>query len=71
MKDFFCDIFIDSGKIMSVGKNISREADRVIDGGGRLIVIPGLLICTCISAIPARHIRRTFLQAALRLWREV
>ena len=42
MKDFFCDIFIDSGKIMSVGKNISREADRVIDGGGRLIVIPGL-----------------------------
>jgi len=42
MKDFFCDIFIDSGKIMSIGKNISREADRVIDGGGRLIVIPGL-----------------------------
>lgn len=42
MKDSFCDIFIDDGKIASVGKNISREADRVVDGEGRLIVLPGL-----------------------------
>lgn len=42
MKDSFCDIFIEDGKIASVGKYLSREADRVIDGGGRLIVLPGL-----------------------------
>lgn len=42
MKDSFCDIFIEDGRIASVGKSISREADRVIDGEGRLIVLPGL-----------------------------
>ncbi|MCM1022716.1 MAG: dihydroorotase [Prevotella sp.] len=42
MKDSFCDIFIDDGKIAAVGKSISRQADRTIDGGGRLVVLPGL-----------------------------
>ena len=42
MKDSFCDIFIDGGKIAAVGKFLSREADRVIDGEGKLAVIPSL-----------------------------
>ncbi|MBD5138183.1 MAG: dihydroorotase [Ruminococcus sp.] len=42
MKDSFCDIFIDDGKIAAVGKFLAREADRVIDGEGKLVVIPSL-----------------------------
>ncbi|MDE7303218.1 MAG: dihydroorotase [Oscillospiraceae bacterium] len=42
MKDSFCDIFIDDGKIAAVGRFLSREADRIIDGDGKLVVIPSL-----------------------------
>lgn len=42
MKDLFCDIFIDGGKIAAVGRFLSREADRVIDGESKLVVIPSL-----------------------------
>ncbi|MDE5576795.1 MAG: amidohydrolase family protein, partial [Oscillospiraceae bacterium] len=42
MKDSFCDIFIEDGKIAAVGRFLSREADRVIDGEGKLVVIPSL-----------------------------
>lgn len=42
MKDSFCDIFIEDGKIGAVGRFLSKEADRVIDGGGKLVVIPSL-----------------------------
>lgn len=42
MKDSFCDIFIEDGKIAAVGRFLAREADRVIDGDGKLVVIPSL-----------------------------
>ena len=42
MKDSFCDIFIEDGKIAAVGKFLAREADRVVDGEGKLVVIPSL-----------------------------
>lgn len=40
--DKICDIFIDSGKIAEVGENLAVTADRVVDGGGKLAVIPAL-----------------------------
>src|SRR5213592_4057991 len=38
--DYHADIFIDGGTIVTIGKAIDAEADRVIDAKGRL-VIPG------------------------------
>ena len=40
--DIICDIFIDNGKIAEVGENLAVTADRVVDGGGKLAVMPAL-----------------------------
>lgn len=40
--DKICDIFIDNGKIAEVGENLAITADRVVDGGGKLAVMPAL-----------------------------
>jgi len=40
--DKICDIFIDSGKIAEVGENLAVTADRIVDGGGKLAVMPAL-----------------------------
>ena len=40
--DKICDIFIDGGKIAEVGENLAITADRVVDGGGKLAVMPAL-----------------------------
>lgn len=40
--DKVCDIFVDGGRIAEVGENLSVNADRVVDGGGKLAVIPAL-----------------------------
>ncbi len=40
--DKICDIFIDNGIIAEVGESISANADRVVDGGGKLAVMPAL-----------------------------
>ena len=40
--DKICDIFIDGGKIAEVGENLAVTADRVVDGGGKLAVMPAL-----------------------------
>lgn len=42
ISDRICDIFISGGKIADVGENLAVTADRMIDGGGRLAVIPAL-----------------------------
>lgn len=42
ISDKICDIFIDGGIIADIGENLSADADRVIDGGGKLAVIPAL-----------------------------
>ncbi|MBP1560898.1 MAG: dihydroorotase [Oscillospiraceae bacterium] len=42
ISDKICDIFISGGKIAGVGESLAVTADRVIDGGGRLAVIPAL-----------------------------
>jgi len=42
MKEAVCDIFINDGKISAAGKNLSVTADRTIDGGGQLAVLPAL-----------------------------
>ncbi len=41
-KDEICDIFISDGVIKDMGGEISARADRIIDGGGKLAVIPAL-----------------------------
>ncbi len=38
--DYTADIFIDGGKVETIGKSLDMEADRVIDAAGKL-VIPG------------------------------
>ena len=40
--DKICDIFIDGGKIDEVGESLAVTADRVVDGGGKLAVMPAL-----------------------------
>ena len=40
--DKVCDIFVDGGKIAEVGENLLVNADRVVDGNGKLAVIPAL-----------------------------
>ncbi len=40
--DKICDIFIDGGKIAEVGEKLSVTAERVIDGEGKLAVMPAL-----------------------------
>ncbi len=40
--DKICDIFIDGGKIGEVGENLAVTADRVVDGGGKLAIMPAL-----------------------------
>lgn len=40
--DRICDIFIDNGKIAVIGDNLSVTADRTVDGGGKLAVMPAL-----------------------------
>ncbi|MBP1549671.1 MAG: dihydroorotase, partial [Oscillospiraceae bacterium] len=40
--DKICDIFIDGGKIAEVGENLAVTADRVVDGCGKLAVMPAL-----------------------------
>ncbi|MBQ8176156.1 MAG: dihydroorotase [Oscillospiraceae bacterium] len=40
--DKICDIFVDGGKIAEVGENLTVTADRVVDGGGKLAVMPAL-----------------------------
>ena len=40
--DKICDIFIDNGKIAEIGENLAITADRVVDGGGKLAVMPAL-----------------------------
>lgn len=40
--DRICDIFVDGGKIAEVGENLAVTADRVVDGGGKLAVMPAL-----------------------------
>ncbi len=40
--DKICDIFISNGKIAEVGENLAVTADRVVDGGGKLAVMPAL-----------------------------
>lgn len=40
--EIFCDIFVDGGKIAEIGENLSVTADRIVDGGGKLAVIPAL-----------------------------
>lgn len=40
--DKICDIFVDGGKIAEVGENLAVTADRVVDGGGKLAVMPAL-----------------------------
>jgi len=40
--DKICDIFIDSGKIAEIGENLAVTADRIVDGGGKLAVMPAL-----------------------------
>ena len=41
--DEITDILIDDGKIKKVAKEICDDADRVIDGKGRLVVFPGMV----------------------------
>ena len=40
--DRICDIFVDGGEIAEVGENLAITADRVVDGGGKLAVMPAL-----------------------------
>lgn len=40
--DRICDIFVDGGEIAEVGENLAVTADRVVDGGGKLAVMPAL-----------------------------
>ncbi len=40
--DKICDIFIDGGNIAEVGESLNATADRVVDGGGKLVVMPAL-----------------------------
>ncbi len=40
--DKVCDIFIDGGRIADIGENLNVTADRTINGGGKLAVIPSL-----------------------------
>ncbi len=40
--DKICDIFIDNGKIAEIGENLAITADRVVDGSGKLAVMPAL-----------------------------
>ncbi|MBQ3161163.1 MAG: dihydroorotase [Oscillospiraceae bacterium] len=40
--DKICDIFIVGGRIAEVGENLAVTADRVVDGGGKLAVMPAL-----------------------------
>ena len=40
--DKICDIFVDGGRIAEVGENLAVTADRVVDGGGKLAVMPAL-----------------------------
>lgn len=42
MKNTLCDIFISGGRISAAGKDLGVNADRVIDGEGRLAVLPAL-----------------------------
>lgn len=41
--DEITDILVDDGKIIKVEKGICDDADRVIDGKGRLVVFPGMV----------------------------
>lgn len=41
--DEITDILIDDGKIKKVAKEICDEAQRIIDGKGRLVVFPGMV----------------------------
>lgn len=40
--DRICDIFIADGVIKEIGTGISEQADRVVDGNGKIAVLPGL-----------------------------
>ena len=40
--DRICDIFVDGGRIAEVGENLAVTADRVVDGDGKLAVMPAL-----------------------------
>ncbi len=40
--DKICDIFIDGEKIAEIGESLAVTADRVVDGGGKLAVMPAL-----------------------------
>lgn len=40
--DRICDIFVDGGEIAEVGENLAVTADRVVDGCGKLAVMPAL-----------------------------
>lgn len=40
--DKICDIFIVGGRIAEVSENLAVTADRVVDGGGKLAVMPAL-----------------------------
>ncbi len=40
--DKICDIFIDGSKIAEIGESLAVTADKVVDGGGRLAVMPAL-----------------------------
>ena len=42
-KDEILDIFISEGIISEVGRNIDRQADRIIDCKGEFAVIPGMM----------------------------
>lgn len=40
--DRICDIFIADGVIKEIGTGLDRSADRVVDGKGKIAVLPGL-----------------------------
>lgn len=40
--DKICDIFIDGGRIAEVGEGLNVTADKIIDGNGKLTVLPAL-----------------------------
>lgn len=44
--EFIGDVFIENGKIASVGENISKEADRVIDAKGKFVIPGGIDVHT-------------------------
>lgn len=44
--EFIGDVFIENGKIASVGENINKEADRVIDAKGKFVIPGGIDVHT-------------------------